>query len=118
MRKKGLREANRTAKASAVEFDCMEAHIALDQPNRVSKAMAKKTRTRCPLPPLEAREWMTASETALTLGCSVATLHRLRRGLILGVEPLPCSQYGRKVVFRKASVACWQDTNEQRGLTR
>jgi Helix-turn-helix domain len=96
----------------------MEAHIALDQPNTVSKATRKKTRTRRPLPPLEAREWMTADETALTLGCSVATLHRLRRGLILRVEPLPCSQYGRKVVFRKTSVALWQANNEQRGLAK
>jgi hypothetical protein len=29
--------------------------------------------------------------------------------LIAGIEPLPCSQYGRKVVFRKASVARWRD---------
>ena len=72
------------------------------------------TRRRRPLPPQEARDWMTANETALTLGCSVATVHRLRRGLIPGVDPLPCSQYGRKVVFRKASIARWQDANEQR----
>src|ERR1035438_7906035 len=30
-----------------------------------------------------------------------------------GVEPLPCSQYGRKSVFRKGSVARWQNNNEQ-----
>jgi hypothetical protein len=88
----------------------------LDQPNRVEITMRKKTRNRRPLPSLDARAWMTAHETALALGCSVATVHRLRRGLISGVEPLPCSQYGRKYVFRKASVACWQDNNEQRGL--
>jgi hypothetical protein len=57
---------------------------------------------------------MTATETALMLGCSVVTVHRLRRGVIPGVEPLPCSQYGRKYVFRKASIARWQDKNEQR----
>ena len=57
---------------------------------------------------------MTPNETALALGCSVATVHRLRRGLIPGMEPLPCSQYGRKVIFRKASLARWQDDNEQR----
>jgi hypothetical protein len=75
-----------------------------------------RTRRRRPLPPLEARDWMTASETAIALGCSVATVHRMRRGLIPGVEPLPCSQYGRKVVFRKVSVACWRERSENRGL--
>ena len=59
---------------------------------------------------------MTANETALALGCSVATVHRLRRGVIPGVEPLPCSQYGRKFVFRKASIARWQENNEKRGV--
>ena len=59
---------------------------------------------------------MSASETALALGCSVATVHRLRRGLIPGVEALPCSQYGRKYVFRKASITLWQENNEKRGL--
>jgi hypothetical protein len=59
---------------------------------------------------------MTANETALVLGCSVATVHRLRRGVISGVETLPCIQYGRKYVFRKASVARWQENNEKRGL--
>ena len=59
---------------------------------------------------------MTPYETALALGCSVATVHRMRRGLIPGIEPLPCIQYGRKFVFRKASVARWQERNEQGGL--
>jgi hypothetical protein len=59
---------------------------------------------------------MTPKETALVLGCSVATVHRMRRGLIPGVEPLPYSQYGRKVIFRKASVARWQERNEKSGL--
>jgi hypothetical protein len=66
----------------------------------------KKTRQRRPLPPPEARDWLTPNETALELGCSVATVHRLRRGLIPGIEPLPCCQYGRKIVFRKTSIAC------------
>ena len=76
----------------------------------------KKTRNHRALPPLETRDWMTAYEMAFALGCSVATVHRLRRGLIPGLAPLPCSQYGRKVVFRKASAAHWQDENERRGL--
>lgn len=94
----------------------MEPPITPDQPNRFAKTKCKKTRNRRPLPQLETRDWMTPSETALALGCSVATVHRLRRGVIPGVEPLPCSRYGRKFVFRKASIARWQDDNEQRGL--
>ena len=92
----------------------MEPPVALDQPNAVARTTQRKTRNRRPLPPLEARDWMTPTETALTLGCSVATVHRLRRGVIPGVEPLPCSQYGRKFIFRKTSIARWQDDNEQR----
>jgi Helix-turn-helix domain len=80
------------------------------------KATGKKSRHRRPLPPVETRNWMTASETALALGCSIATVHRLRRGLIPGIEPLPCSQYGRKFVFRKSSVGRWQECNEKGGL--
>jgi hypothetical protein len=94
----------------------MEPPITLDQPNEVARIKRKQTRTRRPLPLQETREWMTPNETALSLGCSVATVHRLRRGVIPGVEPLPCSRYGRKFVFRKASIARWQDDNEQKSL--
>src|SRR5262252_3821074 len=74
----------------------------------------RRARSRKPLPPCEAREWLTPQETALLLGCSVATVHRLRRGLMAGVDPLPCSQYGRRVVFRKSSIARWQDDQEKK----
>jgi Helix-turn-helix domain len=92
----------------------MELSISPERPMPVVPAAPKKTRRRRPLPPQNAREWLTAGEAALTLGCSVATLHRLRRGLIAGVEPLPYSQYGRKVIFRKTSLAQWQDQAERR----
>jgi Helix-turn-helix domain len=92
----------------------MVPHITLGQSPEIVRTPRKGTRNRRPLPPLETRDWMTAMETALTLGCSVATVHRLRRGMIPGVEPLPCSQYGRKFIFRKASIVRWQDDNEQR----
>jgi hypothetical protein len=92
----------------------MEPLITLDQPNGVASLRRKGTRNRRPLPPQKTRDWLTPNETALVLGCSVATVHRLWRGLIPGMEPLPCSQYGRKCVFRKASIARWQDNNEQR----
>jgi Helix-turn-helix domain len=91
-------------------------YITLDQPTEAATTRGKRARKRRPLPPQETRDWMTANETALALGCSVATLHRLRRGVISGVEPLPCSQYGRKFVFRKPSIARWRDNNEQREM--
>jgi len=91
----------------------MEPRITSDQLHEVTTASGKKVRNRRPLPPLETRGWMTPGEAARALGCSVATVHRLRRGLIAGNEPLPCSQYGRKVVFRKDSLARWQDRHEQ-----
>jgi hypothetical protein len=94
----------------------MEPHIALEQPNGLARTTCKKTRHRRPLPPQAPRDWLTPNETAHALGCSIATVHRLRRGLIRGIEPLPCSQYGRKCVFRRASIARWQDYTENRGL--
>jgi hypothetical protein len=94
----------------------MNPSITLAEPNETARTTPKKTRKRRSLPPQEDRAWMTAKETALMLGCSVATVHRLRRGALPGIEPLPCSQYGRKFVFRKPSIAHWQDNNEQRGL--
>ena len=68
--------------------------ITLDQPNGVERTIRTKIRNCRPLPPPEARDWMTANETAVALGCSVATVHRLRRGVIRGVELLPCSRSG------------------------
>jgi hypothetical protein len=94
----------------------MEPTIAPQQPNQVAQTTRNRTRHRRALPPPEDRDWLTPYETALALGCSVATVHRLRRGLIPGIEPLPCSQYGRRVVFRKASIARWRDNTERRGL--
>jgi helix-turn-helix protein len=94
----------------------MNPDTTLDQPIEVARTTRKIPRKRRPLPPQDSRDWMTPNETALALGCSVATVHRLRRGMIPEVEPLPCSQYGRKFVFRKASIAPWQENNEKRGL--
>jgi hypothetical protein len=110
----GLRDY--ATSAGAVTNGRMEAPTALEQPNEVAMITRKKTRQRRPLPPQDSRDWLTPEETALALGCSVATVHRLRRGLIAGIDALPCSQYGRKFVFRKASVSRWQDNNEKRGL--
>ena len=41
----------------------------------IGRTIRKRTRNRRPLPPLEARDWMTANEAAVALGCSVATIH-------------------------------------------
>lgn len=92
----------------------MKSPIPESQPSQVAPTTCQMRRQRRPLPPLEDRDWLTPGETALALGCSVATVHRLRRGLISGIEPLPCSQYGRRVVFRKVSLARWQDNIERR----
>ena len=93
----------------------MKASISLDELNGV-RMTRKAIRKRHAAPPLEAREWMTPRETALALGCSVATVHRLRRGFFAGVKPLPRVQFGRKYVFLKSSVARWQETNERIGV--
>jgi hypothetical protein len=69
----------------------MNAEITCDQPNGAAKEKGTGTRTRRPLPPQEARDWMTPHETALA------------------------RQYGQRFVFRKASVARWQDDNEKKG---
>ena len=66
-----------------------------------------------PIASVGGSDWMTAGETVLELGCSVATVHRLRRGLFPGIEPLPFFQYGRKIIFRRSSVAGWRERNEK-----
>src|SRR5208282_5882780 len=82
----------------------MERESRCDQTNVMPREIRTRHRIRRPLPPQETRDWMTPREVSETLGCSVATLHRLRRGLIPGSEPLPFCQYGRKIVFRKLSI--------------
>jgi len=105
----------KTSPPQQMRTEILMPYITLGQPHEVASTDRRRTRKRRPLPPLETRDWMTPNETALALGCSVATVHRLRRGVIPGVETLPCIQYGRKFVFRKGSVARWQNHNEQRG---
>jgi hypothetical protein len=86
-----------------------------DAPNETHPNTPAK-RGRRPLLAVETRDWMTARETASSIGASVATVHRLRRGLVPGIPPLPAVPVGtRKFVFRKASVQRWQDENENRG---
>lgn len=94
----------------------MELPTTREQSKEVVRATRKITRFRRPLPPIEQRDWLTPKETAFALGCSIATVHRMRRGLIADIEPLPCSRYGRKFVFRKPSIAQWRERNETGGL--
>ncbi len=76
------------------------------------KIRAKRYRTS--IPPAEQRSWLSLAEAAVVIGCSKATLHRLRRGEIDGVPRLPTVQVGkRKWVVLKASLAEWQHENER-----
>jgi hypothetical protein len=80
----------------------MELPITLYPSHGAATTRHKRSRTRRPPPAQEGRDSLTPNETALVLGCSVATVHRLRHGLIPGIETLPFCQCGRKAVFRKA----------------
>lgn len=62
-------------------------------------------RQRKPLPPPGERPWLLLSEAAIQIGCSPATIHRLRRGEIDGVPRLPAVQVGkRKSIVLKESL--------------
>jgi hypothetical protein len=71
-------------------------------------------RNRKPLPPAGERSWLLLVEAAVQIGCSPATIHRLRRGEIDGVPRLPTVQVGkRKWIVLKESLQRWQHENEQ-----
>jgi hypothetical protein len=73
-----------------------------------------RQRTRKPLPPSDQRAWLLLMEAAVQIGCSPATVHRLRRGEIAGVARLPVVQVAkRKWVVLKDSLAQWQRENER-----
>ena len=70
-------------------------------------------RNRKPLPPAKERSWLLLAETAVQIGCSPATIHRLRRGEIDGVPRLPAVQVGkRKWIVLKESLERWKHANE------
>jgi hypothetical protein len=76
--------------------------------------LRRKTRSRRSLPPPDQRSWLLLTEAAGFIGCSKATVHRLRRGEIEGVPRLPTVQVGkRKWVVLKASLEQWQRENER-----
>jgi hypothetical protein len=71
-------------------------------------------RSRKPIPPAEQRSWLLLVEAARQIGCSPATIYRLRRGEIDGVPRLPAVQVGkRKWVVLKETLERWQHENEQ-----
>ena len=71
-------------------------------------------RCRKSLLPPEQRPWLLLAEAAVQIGCSSATIHRLRRGEIDGVPRLPAVQVGkRKWIVLKDSLERWQHENEQ-----
>ena len=75
--------------------------------------MSTKRRRKSLLPP-EQRPWLLLAEAAVQIGCSSATIHRLRRGEIDGVPRLPAVQVGkRKWIVLKDSLERWQHENEQ-----
>ncbi len=74
----------------------------------------KIKRARKPLPSPEQRSWLLLAEAGAQIGCSLATVHRLRRGEIAGVPRLPAVQVGkRKWIVLKDSLQRWQHQNEQ-----
>lgn len=76
--------------------------------------MLTVSRIRKLLPPLNQRSWLLLVEAANQIGCSRATIYRLRRGEIEGVPRLPAVQVGkRKWVVLKASLEQWQRENEK-----
>jgi hypothetical protein len=77
-------------------------------------ARLREKRNRKSLPPPDQRAWLLLEEAARTIGCSKATVHRLRRGEIEGVPRLPAVQVAkRKWVVLKASLEQWQRENER-----
>jgi len=75
---------------------------------------ARKTRGQRSLPPPDKRSWLSLTEAAGLIGCSIATTHRLRRGEIDGVPRLPTVRVGkRKWVVLKATLEKWQRENER-----
>ena len=80
-----------------------------------AKQGSKKRRKKNRLPPVEERPWLLTEEVAIQVGCCKSMVHRLRRGEIPGIPPLPAIRVGkRKWIVLKESLARWQTENERR----
>jgi predicted DNA-binding transcriptional regulator AlpA len=67
-----------------------------------------KTRNRTPKPPIESRQWLTATEVGHLIGASRATVHRMANGEVPGCPRLPFMPRGMKArVFMKPTVERW-----------
>ncbi len=74
--------------------------------------MMKPTRLRKSIPPKSDRSWLLMDEVAEEIGCSKATVHRLRRGEINGVPQLPSVEVGRrKRVVMRSALQEWRRQN-------
>lgn len=85
----------------------------LSMPNASARISGQHRKPRS-VPSPDQRSWLLLTEAAGLIGCSKATIHRLRRGEIEGVPRLPTVQVGkRKWVVLKASLEQWQRENER-----
>lgn len=76
--------------------------------------MTRRARARKSIAPPDQRPWLLLVEAAGVIGCSKATIHRLRRGEVEGVPRLPAVQVGkRRWVVLKTSLERWQRENER-----
>ena len=81
--------------------------------SQMTRTIHRPPRERKSIPPQEQRSWLLLTEAAVLIGCSHATIHRLRRGEIEGIPRLPAVQVGkRKWVVLKTSLEQWQRENE------
>jgi hypothetical protein len=92
----------------------IEGHMQSSKNAPMTRKVHRRSPERKSLPPADQRSWLLLVEAAVFIGCSHATIHRLRRGEIEGVPRLPAVQVGkRKWVVLKTSLEQWQRENER-----
>jgi hypothetical protein len=91
----------------------VEGHMQSSKNLQITRTIHRRPRERKSIPPQDQRSWLLLVEAAVLIGCSHATIHRLRRGEIEGIPRLPAVQVGkRKWVVLKTSLEQWQRENE------
>jgi hypothetical protein len=91
----------------------VEGHMQSSQNSPLTRTIYRRPRERKSIPPQDQRSWLLLNEAAVLVGCSHATIHRLRRGEIEGIPRLPAVQVGkRKWVVLKTTLEQWQRENE------
>jgi hypothetical protein len=87
----------------------VEGHMQSSKNLQITRTIHRRPRERKAIPPQDQRSWLLLVEAAVLIGCSHATIHRLRRGEIEGIPRLPAVQVGkRKWVVLKTSLEQWQ----------